>query len=41
MKPDNTKKCDILIEAGKLLTKSGNIIGPQEVAIAENKIVAV
>ena len=41
METDNTKKCDILIKAGKLLTKSGNVIGPQEIAITGNRIIAV
>ena len=38
---NNTKKCDILITAGKLLTKSGNITESQEIAITADKIVEV
>ena len=41
MKTHNTKKCDILIKAGKLLNKSGNVIGPQEIAITGNMIIGV
>jgi len=40
---DNTdiKQCDILIKAGKSLNKNGDITGPQEIAIKDDKIIAV
>ena len=41
MKINNPKKCDILIKVGKLLTSSGAITGPLELAITGDKIVAL
>ncbi len=41
MDTHNTKKCEILIKVGQLLTRAGNIIGPQEIAITGNRIIGV